>query len=178
MKKIILLILCFFTIIYLYVLFNRITYNNKISENNQEFIKTKVFSKDSENRGYSDEAKELMNENLKHLNNDPDVKKLYIMMNKSLRVLTLSKNEKEYYNNFIRFAQLQQCLMFMIITKFPNRQKNSFITKPTNEELKMNKIIDFLDYKYTKDYTIKENQIMTNKADVDSKICNRLIHEN
>lgn len=177
MKKIILLISCFFTIIYLYILYNRVSYNNKISENNQEFIKTQVFSKDSENRGYSDEVKSLMEEDLKQVDNDQDVTKLYMMMNKSLRILTLSKNETEYYNNFIRYTQLSQCLSSFMISKNNKIEKVNFIDAPSIEELNMNKVIDFLDYKYTKNYTMKENQIMMKNAEINEKICKDFVNE-
>lgn len=77
----------------------------------REFI-ISTFGPDSDNRGFGDEGYRQMTEDLSKLNHDPKIAKLYVRMLKHERVIVLSTNQKEYWENIEIDNKLNQCISY------------------------------------------------------------------
>lgn len=164
-------------VIYGFWYYNRITNNEKVNIKNKEFINNQVFSKDSENRGYSDDAKKMMDEDLKIVGNDKEIKKLYELVEKSKRNLVLSKNKKEYINNFILWSKYKRCVVNLKIEKYPDVQlKNLLKTNNNEESIKMNNVGEYKSQEFLKNSTFEENHKMMNTFPTE-KECGDFLNE-
>lgn len=179
MKKIIKIYAIVFLIIgccYLFLLKERKEYNLVIEKKDEAYIKNKVFSVDSENRGYSDQAKKLMNQDLTQVNNDEIIAKLYAKSNIAERMIALSKTKKEFIRNFIHWTKVTQCLTTHMVKQHPSvRLKNFYNDKNSSEKISINLVIDALTDQYTSSNSVAEDQKLMNSFPTD-KECEEMIN--
>lgn len=135
----------------------------KLGEKNEKYIKEKVFAKDSENRGYSDEAKRQMDEDLEVLNYDPiakaKVRRVYELSLIQERKNVLSNSQKEYLDGYVRWSKLFHCVSYLSENKyfFNNLFKNMH---PDGE--RMSDLLEIVDQKYTKRLSYDEKYDLIN----------------
>lgn len=178
MKNKLIFVLTFLFIIYVCALYIRLNENKKINNMNEVYIKKEIFSKDSDNRGYSDEAKKLMDEDLALMDNDKYIYKLYIKKEKELRKVALSHNHKEFYQNYIKTSNVWHCLGTLINEKYPNIYAKNFLSKDSSEKKQINQMLNYLHNKYAKYYTWDEHIDITMKAtNLDEEKCEKILNE-
>lgn len=124
-----------------------------LSPVNETYIKTKVFGKDSENRGYSDRAKKMIDEDVAIYNNDPNIKNLLINVAKSNRNIALSNSVESFHKNLEFSMKVKSCLLTYLVDKYKNEQiKHEFkyYLKENYESDNMDKLLNIVSLKYQK----------------------------
>lgn len=166
MKNLILKISLFIVIIvglvYGFLYEMRISENSKNEQTHEEFVNKEVFSKDSENRGFSDEAKKSVDEVLKIVNNDPEITKLFYRMKKMTRIRALSKTPEEFHNNFINWSKTHSCVFDMIDNKYPNVDIFPILDQKNEEDERIEKLNHALSIYLTKDFSFEKDYEMMN----------------
>lgn len=131
----------------------------KLGSANEKYIREKVFAKDSENRGYSDEAKRQMDEDMAGLNNNPKVRRVYELSRIQQRKNLLANSQKEYIDGFKRWKKLFHCVEQLSpdLYYFKNLYEN---INPDGK--RMAELLQIVHEKYTKRLSYDENYELAN----------------
>lgn len=141
-----------------------------VNLNDVNYVREGILAPDSENRGYSDKAKEYMEEDLRIFNNDENMRKWYTNMLIYKRKIILSETKDAYVKNFLGWSKNSSCLLDYKNKNFKDLEFKHYLSPDTVwETKKKSSYSSHLSRKYEAEMTYDEIYSMMNENPTDQE---------